>query len=65
MKLMEAKEYGTLEKVNKCRNYALRKDKFKVVEVKVEDMQKKPVEKIIPFLKKINGEVVKYSSVCV
>ena len=39
--------------------------KFKIVEVDNQDIIKKPVEKFIHFFKKINGEVVKYSSVCI
>ena len=44
-------EYGTLKKVNECRNYTLRKTKFKVFEVDNEDVKKKPVEQFIHFLK--------------
>ena len=44
-------EYGKLKKVNVCRNYTLRKTKFKVFEVDNEDVKKKPVEQFIHFLK--------------
>ena len=48
-KMNGGEEYGTLEAVNNCRNYSLRKNKFELVEVEVDndDMKKKkPVEKI-------------------
>ena len=54
-----------METVNECRNYALRRNKFEQVKGTNEDMKKKPVEKFIDFFSEIDGEVVKYSSVCV
>ena len=60
-KINGGEEYGTLEAVNNCRNYSLRKNKFELVEVEVDndDMKKKkPVEKIIDFFREIDGEVM-------
>ena len=54
-----------MKEVNECRNYALRKTKFEVVEVVNQDIPKNSEEKFIPFFKNINGQVAKYTSVCI